>query len=155
MKESDFFQAFAVTIFAIAPEGIPLVRDPRFSGSPWKFAGGKGESTDESPEAGAAREFEGEVGPKIPLARLNEVYEKQKLHPVPHMYKFFEARLDSLEGIKERGDEGEIVHVFSEEEFLKLIETNQFFPPHRQLLEETGFFLKKKTSGKKALACVG
>lgn len=84
------FKPFAVTIFVESPEGIPLVKDPSKPDPKWKFAGGKGEAYDASLEEAAAREFEEEVGPIIPLKLLEEVYEVERMNPTPHMYHFSE-----------------------------------------------------------------
>lgn len=124
----------AVAVLCIAPEGIPLVRDP---GKPrplfWKLAGGKGDG-DETPEETAVREILEELGIKI---RQEDLVPVDKEDKGDHIIYYYQVTIPNLIGLRERGDEGEEVQVFAPQEVVRM---RDFFLPHRdavgQILEE-------------------
>ena len=108
----------------IAPEGIPLVRDP---GKPrplfWKLAGGKGDG-DETPKETAVREILEELGIKI---RQEDLVPVDKESKGDHIIYYYQVTIPNLIGLRERGD-GEEVQVFAPQEVVRM---RDFFLPHR------------------------
>src|SRR5690242_4646969 len=103
-------RGYAVAVLVVSPEGIPLVRDPQKLGILyWKAPGGRKE-TGESAMETAIREVEEEIGISLTEKDLVLIFKKddQKLHDL----YFYVSEVDSLKGIKVRGEKGEEVKVF-------------------------------------------
>lgn len=117
--------SFAVAVLCAAPEGIPLVRNPR-KPTPhfWKLPGGKGRDRETAEEA-AVRELEEETGITVSVRDLGLVDQQNR---GDHIVFVFQVAVPSLAGLRERGDEGEEVKVFSPEE---VFDMKDFFLPHR------------------------
>jgi ADP-ribose pyrophosphatase YjhB (NUDIX family) len=117
--------SFAVAVLCIAPEGIPLVRNPR-KPTPhfWKLPGGKGKPG-ETPEEAAVRELEEETGIRVSMLDLGLVDQEDR---GDHVIYVFRVEVPNLAGLLTRGDEGEEVKVFMPEEILGM---KDFFLPHR------------------------
>jgi ADP-ribose pyrophosphatase YjhB (NUDIX family) len=118
-------QPHAVAVFCVTPRGIPLVRDPRKPAPRfWKLPGGKGDGQ-KTPEESAVRELEEETGIKVAGEDL-ELVDKQDRDS--HFFFVFRVDISTLGGLKNRGDEGEEVKLFTAEE---ISEMKDFFLPHR------------------------
>jgi len=122
--------SYAVAILCISPEGIPLVRDPR-KPHPlfWKLPGGKAEG-EETPEEAARRELGLETGIWVPEDHLILVDQQDR---GSHIVYIFNVAVPDLDGLVERGDEGEEVQVFSAEDIIGM---SDFFLPHRDAVGE-------------------
>ena len=119
----------AVAVLVVAPEGIPLVRDPK-KPQPvyWKLPGGRS-NPGESAEDAAVRELEEELGLHITQNDLRLIYEEER---AGHFVYFFRTELARLNGLKTIGDEGEEVHIFSKEDILAMPD---LFPNHKKVVE--------------------
>ncbi len=116
----------AVAVMIVAPEGIPLVRDPKKPAPVfWKFPGGRSKPG-ETAEACAFREVQEEIGVTLRESNLEVVQEEDK---GSHVVTLFTAKLPLLPKLKSRGDEREKVKVFSPREILAL---KDFFPNHKK-----------------------
>ena len=100
----------AVAILVMTPHGIPVVRDPQFPGPIlWKLPGGRS-NPGENPREAAIRELFEETGISIPAGELRQMCEEDK---GSHIFTIFRTELTYMPELKERGDEGEDVRVFS------------------------------------------
>lgn len=123
-------KGFAVAVIVNSPHGIPLVRDPRKPAPQyWKFPGGKSHAG-ETPKQTAVRETKEETGIKILESQLILLDEEARRD---HFFFAFEAPVMDLISLKERGDEGEEIKLFSAEYIKRM---KDLFPPHRKLLKE-------------------
>ncbi len=126
---------WAVSVIICGPQDmVPLVLDPdKPTPHYWKLPGGRSEDG-ETPEGTALREVEEEVG-----LHLNEVAQLSEIDRGNHKMYFFGGKVETFAELKEYGDEGERVHLFSTEEMEGMMD---LFPPHRKLLESLGVFSK-------------
>jgi|AntRauTorcE11897_2_1112592.scaffolds.fasta_scaffold25567_2 ADP-ribose pyrophosphatase YjhB (NUDIX family) len=93
----------------------------------WKFPGGRNES-EEAPVETAVREIEEETGLIIPKpAHLAEENRGN------HWFYLFGIKVESFNGLKETGEDGEIVSLFPTKEIENMTD---FFPPHRLIIKE-------------------
>ena len=124
----------AVAILIITPKGIPLVRDPK-KPEPryWKLPGGRSKSN-ETPEKTAIREVKEEVGLALKSEDIWIAYSEER---DDHNFFLIQATIVSLDGLKSIGDEEEEVKLFLPDSLKKMTD---FFPPHREILEEIKFF---------------
>lgn len=120
--------SFAVVIFVVAPEGATvLVRDPNKPAPVyWKCPGGHGRAG-ETPLVAARRELREETG----LRTLEELKIQEAIPKKGHMLFFCVARVSSLNGLNERGNEGERVQTFPRQ---LLRDDPDFFPNHKEVL---------------------
>lgn len=125
---------FVVSVIVWGPRGeIPLVRDPS---KPlphfWKFPGGH-PNNGESPEQAALREVEEELGLRLDRRRLRQLLREERSgRNGKHFFFLFEAPSDLMD-LKETGDEGEDIAVFTVSEIREAVD---FFSPHRDLLKK-------------------
>ena|SRR5258708_3496297 len=109
--------SYAVAVLIIAPEGIPLIRDPKKPPPVfWKAPGGRG-MLHEDAETAAIREIKEEIGIMLAEASLEVVHREDK---GTHTLVLFTAKVPSLTGIKAQGDEGEEIKVFERKELATL-----------------------------------
>ena len=120
--------ATAVMIFT--PQGIPVVRDPK-KPKPWfwKVPGGRGDETETAAKC-ACREVKEEIGVVLDENDLQIVYQEDK---GSHTLTLFATTLAALPRMKERGDEGEDICVFSPQQLLAMPD---FFPNYRRVYEK-------------------
>ena len=121
--------AFAAAVFVESPEGIPLVNDPKKPNSWWKFAGGNSEEN-EKPEDAAVREIYEELGFSLDKDKMKLLYKEDRGSHIFFLYKY---DINSLEGMREEGDEREKIKVFSLKE---IKEMPDFMPNHRRIIEK-------------------
>ena len=115
----------AVAIMVVAPERIPLIRDPKKPAPVyWKIPGGRSEG-EETAEEVALRELEEEIG--ISMDELRLVYQENRGN---HVFSLFRLDLPRLPQLKEHGDEGEEIKIFTPQEILL---RGDFFPPHLKI----------------------
>lgn len=126
---------YAVAVLIISPNGIPLIRDPK-KPPPifWKLPGGKSAKAKESAEDSAIREINEELGLILKKEDLEAVYREEREN---HEFIMFQASIPYSKNLKEKGDEGEEIKLFAFEDLKTL---RDFFPPHREILEEIRFF---------------
>jgi 8-oxo-dGTP diphosphatase len=118
----------AVAVLISAPEGVPLIRDPKKPAPRyWKLPGGRSQGA-ETPEECAVREIDEELGLEIEIDDLHMLEQQDRGN---HTLTFFKIELASLHGIKKIGDEDEEIKVFSKEEALKLPD---LFPNHAAIV---------------------
>jgi len=119
----------AVAVLIVTPQGIPLILDPAKKPPYWKAPGGRSsrEFPGETAKKVAIREVEEEVGIQPQLSESELIVVVEEPHPT-HTRSLFVGHRATLAGIKKRGDDGEIVKVFSVSEILAL---PNFFEPHR------------------------
>lgn len=127
------YSDYAVAVLVHSPQGVVLVRDPEFSRPLWKLPGGKSQPY-ELPNFAATRELLEETGVKVKPFQLTFAYSEPR---TKHTFVLYTAAVESLEGLKTRGDEGEEVGVFS---LKQLNEMTDLLKPHRRALETIGFF---------------
>ncbi|OGY63655.1 MAG: hypothetical protein A3I89_02875 [Candidatus Harrisonbacteria bacterium RIFCSPLOWO2_02_FULL_41_11] len=126
------YKNHAVAALVEAPEGIPLIRDPKKpSPSYWKLAGGRSEG-EETAEMAAQREIREELGIFIQPEDLKIIYSEDR---VSHIFTLFRIKVKSLAGIKGIGNEGEEIKIFSLKQLKNLPD---FFPNHRRILINLG-----------------
>ena len=119
----------AVAVLVITPQGIPLIRDPKKPAPVfWKAPGGRG-NANETAKSAALRELREEIGVTLAEDDLVVVSEENK---GSHILTLFAAKRPSLPAIKDRGDEGEEIRVFSPTEILAMTD---FFPNHKKSYE--------------------
>ena len=122
---------FAAVVFVKGPKGTTLfVEDPKKVPTFPKLPGGKNEG-DETPEACAVRELHEETGLWVKERDLVRVAMVDK---GSHDFYLFTATAKSLGGLREKGDEGEIITVG----YVDRIAEMNFFPPHKALLIKHG-----------------
>jgi ADP-ribose pyrophosphatase YjhB (NUDIX family) len=127
---TDNKKEHAVAVLVVSPTGIPLVKDPQKGPTLyWKAPGGRSRG-DESAIDTAIREVDEEIG--VTLAEKNLVLICTKDLP-SHVVFFYVGKVDSLTGIKARGEKGEEVRVFSAHEVLAL---KDFLRNHRNVFSE-------------------
>ena len=120
----------AVAVLLVAPEGIPLVKDPKKPFPPfWKLPGGRGTKA-ETAEETAIRELEEEIGVSLAKEDLKIIHQEDKK---THMLTIFRTDLPFLPKLKKQGDEGEEIRIFSPEEIISLPD---FFPNHFKIIEK-------------------
>lgn len=128
MKRSYMLHAAAV--FLVTPQGIPLVKDPK---KPlpafWKLPGGRGPATETAEEV-AIRELKEEIGVSLSKKDLKVIHQEDR---GTHILTIFRADLPSLPKLKQQGDEGEQIEVFSPQAILSL---SNFFPNHLKIIEQ-------------------
>lgn len=131
--QADYLRkgAYAVAVFVESSEGIPLVKDPRKPHPWWKFAGGRSEAGEKTKEA-ARREIYEELGFPLEEKDLELLFEEKREN---HIFVLFKVKLDSLEGLRKKGIDGEEIKVFSFEQ-IKTLE--DFMPNHRRILQQIG-----------------
>lgn len=136
-SERKKLQGAAVAVLIITPQGIPLIKDlKKPSPQYWKLPGGrsdKGETAEET----ALREIKEETGISLRADDLTVIYENDK---ETHTLMFFKAELDELPPLKEQGDGGEEIAVFSSEKILSLPD---FFPNHLNIVKDYLFMTSK------------
>jgi ADP-ribose pyrophosphatase YjhB (NUDIX family) len=127
----------AVAVLLVTPEGIPLVRDSK-KPSPvfWKLPGGRGGATETAEEV-ALREVAEEIGVYLEEDSLEVIHQEDK---GSHILTIFQATTSQLTGLRQQGDEGEEIGIFSPREILSM---EDFFPNHlrvirKRLVEATG-----------------
>ncbi len=133
---------FTVVVLAVLPDNVslPMIQDPRKPQPVYvKLPGGEGEYGESVFEA-AQRELDEETGAlveELTLFRVEERvnYDGKGTHLVLYVAGFVTGYKDGA-GLKELGDEGEIVNRFKQEELPELVD---LFRPHRAALEEVGF----------------
>ncbi len=135
MQYSDY----AVAVLVRSPQGVVLVRDPKFNRPLWKLPGGKSQPY-ELPNVAATRELLEETGINIPPFQLTFSYNEPR---TKHTFVLYTAEVATLEGLKERGDEGEEVGVFSQKQ---LEEMEDLLKPHRYALEAIGILPRPTAS---------
>lgn len=116
---------YATAVLVVAPEGIPMVRDPK-KPEPryWKLPGGRSEG-EETPEECAVREVEQETGLILEIDELTLLREEAR---GSHTLILFRADIPSLADLKMVGAEQEEIRVFTKEEIPTLPD---LFPNHR------------------------
>lgn len=121
----------AVAVLMTAPEGIPLIRDPK---KPipryWKLPGGRSEGA-ETPEACATREIFEETGLEIDADSLAVIEQQDR---GTHTLTIFRIDLLSLKGMKAIGDEQEEIRIFSR---VDLAAMPDLFPNHKTVLKNS------------------
>lgn len=135
MQYSDY----AVAVLVHSPQGVVLVRDPKFNRPLWKLPGGKSQPY-ELPNVAATRELLEETGVRIEPFQLALAYSEPR---AKHTFVLYTAAVGSFSGLKSEGDEGEEVGVFS---FRQLNEMTDLLKPHRHALEAIGFFPRPTSS---------
>ena len=120
----------AVAVLVVTPKGIPLVKDPK-KRQPlfWKLPGGRGDKTETAEEA-AVRELKEEIGISLNKKDLKIIYQKDR---GTHILTIFRADLSFLPKLKQQGDEGEEIGIFSPQEILPMPD---FFPNHLKIIKE-------------------
>lgn len=121
----------AVAVLIVAPEGIPLILDPK---KPipryWKLPGGRSEGA-ETPEACAVREIFEETGLKIDADSLAVIEQQDR---GSHTLTIFRIDLLSLKGIKAIGDEQEEIRIFPKNDLAAMPD---LFPNHKTVLKNS------------------
>lgn len=122
---------YAAIVMVMTPQGLIAVRDlskpmPVY----WKLPGGRN-IFGETVEQCAARELKEETGIIIKPEDLKMISQQEK---GSHVKVFFQARVDSVKGLKSIGDEGEEVKIFPFSDVLKLIEKGEFHPAHSRIV---------------------
>jgi ADP-ribose pyrophosphatase YjhB (NUDIX family) len=135
MQYSDY----AVAVLVHSPQGVVLVRDPKFNRPLWKLPGGKSQPY-ELPNFAATRELLEETGVSVPPFQLSMAYREPR---AKHTFVLYTATVESLAELKTEGDEGEEVGVFSQKQ---LEEMEDFLKPHRYALEAIGFLPRPTAS---------
>lgn len=121
--------AFSVAVLILTPQGIPLVRDPKKPAPVyWKLPGGRSEG-EETAEECAIREVKEELGFTLKLKDLTQIFEEGR---GSHMLVIFKASVKDLSDLKEFGNEGEDIQIFSPRTVLTM---KDFFPNHRRIVE--------------------
>ena len=122
------YPQYAITVLVESPQGIPLVRDPQ-KPSPlyWKLPGGRSEEGETATQA-AIRELKEEIGLTVEAKNIQIVHQENRKS---HIFVFFRTKVLSLANLKEKGDEGEDVEVFTHAQISQMPD---FFPPHRKVL---------------------
>ena len=128
MKRS--YMLDAVAVFLVTPEGIPLVKDPK-KPPPffWKLPGGRGPATETAEEV-AIRELKEEIGVSLSKKDLKVIHREDR---GTHILTIFRADLPALPTLKQQGEEGEQVGIFSPRAMLSLPD---FFPNHLKIVEQ-------------------
>jgi len=125
---------YASIILAVTPLGVVLVRD---SNKPapiyWKLPGGKS-NTGETAQHCAVRELKEETGICAEEENLKMISSQDK---GSHVKVFFSVRVASIDSLKQVGDEGEEVRLFSREALMDMIKKGEFFPPHSRIVEKS------------------
>lgn len=124
-------QRHSAIIMAVGPQDlVPLVIE-RSKQRPhyWKFPGGTGE-LGETPEETAARELEEETGLDLPSSIFSRVREEV----VTHHKIFFFVTAPDFQGLKEQGNDGEEVCLFSLRDILS--GKQLILPAHRSFAQD-------------------
>ena len=128
------YEEYAVAVLIESPEGIPLIRDPKkLAPLFWKLPGGRSEIGESAQEV-AIREIKEEIGLTLKSKDLKILKEEDR---GSHNLVIFKAAIDSLDGMKFQGNEGEEIKVFSLEQIKTM---KDFFPNHQRLLAEINYF---------------
>lgn len=124
---------YATIVMVFTPKGLIAVRD---SNKPapiyWKLPGGKSHFG-ETAEQCAARELEEETGIAVKPEDLKMIFQQEK---GKHVKVFFGITVDSIEGLKSAGNEGEEVKIFPVFDVLELIKRGEFHPAHSRIVEK-------------------
>ena len=120
----------AAVVLIVAPQGIPLVRDPS-KPRPlfWKLPGGHGEEGEDAHMC-AVREIEEETGIVLNGAQIKKI---DAIKRSTHTLTAFLANIPSLSGLRRRGNEGEEVKVFTPQEILSM---KDFMPNHYSVVSQ-------------------
>jgi len=118
----------SVSIIIETPKGFPLVRDADYVNPLWKLPGGKVEARERHAEA-AERELQEEVGLSIPINDYNRIH---SISLSRHIKTFYYVATISLKGLRDMGDEGEEVRIFTLKE---IREMKDLLPQHKEVLE--------------------
>lgn len=131
----------AAVVLVEALGKVVLVKDPtKPEPHHWKLPGGKAQKVrrgdggvvfPETPQQVAWRETSQETGITTDPERFKWILAEDR---GDHMKHLFRLQVESLEGLKPRGNEGEFVAIFDRER----LGTMDLFPPHRILLERAG-----------------
>lgn len=124
MYKSEFVSNVVVIAFN---NMIPLVIELDNKTPHWKIPGGRKEPG-ETPEITAVRELKEETGIII---KENDLKLVQKINLRGHDRYLYQVEIPSFADLKQRGDEGEVVKVFTIREIQIM---NNLLPPHRRLL---------------------
>jgi len=117
----------AVAVLVVSSDGIPLVRDHQKRGTVyWKVPGGRNKAGESAIDT-AIREVKEEIGVSLTEEDL-VLIGKRDLGS--HILSFYVSTVDSLTGIKARGEKGEEVKVFLPRDVLAL---QDFFRNHRNV----------------------
>src|SRR3989338_4033024 len=97
--------------------GIPLVKDPnKPKPNFWKIPGGKSEYGETPPQT-AWRELREETGIVVPVESLKLIWQEERSNHT--LYCFF-VETGMLEELAARGDEGEEIRLFSQDEINRM-----------------------------------
>ena len=124
---TDNLGAAIVVLMEEGPDRFALVKEGDREPSYWKFSGGKVEPEDGSPLDAAIREAKEETGITIPPERIRQIGIIRK---PTHEVFVFAALVKSFAGIAKRGEEGEIVSVFSLQDLEWMERDKEFLPAH-------------------------
>lgn len=124
MYKSEFVSNVVVIAFN---NRIPLVIEPANKTPRWKIPGGRKEAG-ETPEQTAIRELEEETGLII---KENDLRLVKMINLRGHDRYLYQVEIPSFADLKEMGDEGEEVKVFSISEIQIM---DDLLPKHRELL---------------------
>ena len=134
---SEKGHAVAVLVVNADRKEVPLVRDPH-KPEPhyWKIPGGRSEPG-ETAEETAVREIKEEVGITLDPTKLEVIHCEDR---GTHLFTFFYISVPGFLGLKEKGDDGEEVSLFTLTE-IQVIGTEgdeavaPIFPPHWALFD--------------------
>lgn len=125
MHESEF----SVAVLVVCDGLMPLIRDPKKPAPVyWKLPGGRSEEGETAVKC-AIRELEEEIGLSLKSSDLKEIYRENRGN---HELVIYRADVKELKDLKEFGNEGEDIQIFSIE---KIINMKDFFPNHKKFVE--------------------
>ena len=125
MNQSEF----SVAVLVLRDKGIPLVRDPKKPAPVyWKLPGGRSEEGETAVEC-AVRELYEEIGLSLDPKDLKEIYSENR---GSHELVIYRAEIEKLPELKEFGNEGEDIQIFSPKAILGM---QDLFPNHKRIIE--------------------
>lgn len=124
-----------VLAYITSRSGVPLIR--RRGSSYWELPGGGVEPGEEYPHA-IAREVQGEVGGDLEEAQYEEILVVPSDRLLVHLFRT--PHIVSLDKIVFRGDDGDSVRLFGEDEIQRIPLRKE----HRQLLVDAGIIRKRR-----------